>query len=451
MRANLTIKGCLNVVIVWLLATGFCHASDSIGFQAVLNGDSGVPLATGDYTFTFTFYDAPTGGTTIATSTVPKIHIVGGVASVSIPVQARWFNGSPRFIGVSLNGNSELSPRIPLNSVPYAISASQISDTTLSADPATHGLIIQNPSYQTGEAEYFRIRQFSLDGAGPDPAMPSHQDVEILFGKLDGFDPNWTHGSYIGLKVTPNNRDVPPVEKLRVDAGGIRLFREDYQEGTVEMTAIRHVAKDGHFGASPAHEDAEIAFGKVDGFDTDWTHGSFISLKTTDNNRDNPPTEKLRVTKDGVRVTVLQITGGQDIAEPIEAASLTGLQPTAGMVVSIDPTGDRRFKLSDGPYDRKRVGIVSGGNGVDAGLVLQDSHSKRDGDEIPVALVGQVWCHADASFGKITPGDLLTTSSTPGHAMKVSDAEKARFAVIGQALTGLNEGRGWVQVLVGRQ
>jgi hypothetical protein len=48
-------------------------------------------------------------------------------------------------------------------------------------------------------------------------------------------------------------------------------------------------------------------------------------------------------------------------------------------------------------------------------------------------------------------GDLPTTSATPGHAMRVSDFDKARFAVLGQALTGLKEGRGWVQVLVGKQ
>lgn len=35
--------------------------------------------------------------------------------------------------------------------------------------------------------------------------------------------------------------------------------------------------------------------------------------------------------------------------------------------------------------------------------------------------------------------------------MKVSDDTKARFSVLGQALTGLKESRGWVQVLVGKQ
>ena len=118
------------------------------------------------------------------------------------------------------------------------------------------------------------------------------------------------------------------------------------------------------------------------------------------------------------------------------------------MVVSIDPTGNRKFKLSDEPYDRKRVGIISGGHGVQPGLILRDEGNPQADGEQPIALTGQVWCHADASLGAITPGDLLTTSSTPGHAMKATDDTKARFAVLGQALTALKEGRGWVQVLV---
>jgi len=35
--------------------------------------------------------------------------------------------------------------------------------------------------------------------------------------------------------------------------------------------------------------------------------------------------------------------------------------------------------------------------------------------------------------------------------MEVSEDAKARFAVLGQALTNQAKGRGWVQVLVGKQ
>jgi hypothetical protein len=65
-----------------------------------------------------------------------------------------------------------------------------------------------------------------------------------------------------------------------------------------------------------------------------------------------------------------------------------------------------------------------------------------------VALSGRVYVQADASNGSIKPGDLLTTSSTPGRAMRVSDHLKAQGAILGKAMTGLDEGQGMVLVLV---
>jgi hypothetical protein len=43
---------------------------------------------------------------------------------------------------------------------------------------------------------------------------------------------------------------------------------------------------------------------------------------------------------------------------------------------------------------------------------------------------------------------MLTTSDMPGHAMKVRDHMRAQGAVIGKAMTALDEGTGYVLVLV---
>jgi hypothetical protein len=67
---------------------------------------------------------------------------------------------------------------------------------------------------------------------------------------------------------------------------------------------------------------------------------------------------------------------------------------------------------------------------------------------VPVALVGKVYCRVDADLAPIRPGDLLTTSATPGHARRASDRERAFGAVLGKALGGLAAGRGLVPILV---
>jgi hypothetical protein len=65
-----------------------------------------------------------------------------------------------------------------------------------------------------------------------------------------------------------------------------------------------------------------------------------------------------------------------------------------------------------------------------------------------VALTGRVYVQADTSNGPIEPGDMLTTSSTPGRAMKVTDHARAQGAVLGKAMGSLDEGQGMVLVVV---
>ena len=150
-----------------------------------------------------------------------------------------------------------------------------------------------------------------------------------------------------------------------------------------------------------------------------------------------------------VAVRVLEITGGSDLSEQFD---IRGAQDTVkpGMLVSIDPKRAGKLIISNASYDTKVAGIISGAGGVKPGMMMGQEGSKADGD-YPVALTGRVYCWADASNGAIIPGDLLTTSSTLGHAMKVSNHNKALGAIIGKAMTSLEEDKGLVLVLVSLQ
>lgn len=148
------------------------------------------------------------------------------------------------------------------------------------------------------------------------------------------------------------------------------------------------------------------------------------------------------------RVNVLEITGGADLSEGFDVAG-EDVQP--GMVVSIDPANPGRLVPSRRAYDRKVAGIVSGAGGVATGMLMGQSGSIANGAH-PVALSGRVYCLVDAADRAIEPGDLLTTSSTPGHAMKVTNHSAANGAILGKAMTAMKKGqRGLVLVLVGLQ
>ena len=149
-----------------------------------------------------------------------------------------------------------------------------------------------------------------------------------------------------------------------------------------------------------------------------------------------------------VKCTELKITGGSDIAEPFDVKDEETIQP--GMVMSIDPDNPGKLKVAETTYDHCVAGIISGAGGIQPGLLMSQSGSAADG-EYPIAMTGRVYCKADASKGPIKPGDLLTTSEIPGHAMKVTDYTKAHGATIGKAMTCLEQGTGLVLVLVALQ
>lgn len=146
-----------------------------------------------------------------------------------------------------------------------------------------------------------------------------------------------------------------------------------------------------------------------------------------------------------VEVGVLRITGGADLAEPFDIENAESIRP--GMVVVIDADNPGNLRIADRSYDHTVAGIVSGANGINPGLVMKDEGTEAVGSH-PVALTGRVYTWVDASNGPIQPGDLLTTSDTPGHAMKATDHAKAQGAIIGKAMTSLKEGKGLVLVLV---
>jgi hypothetical protein len=139
------------------------------------------------------------------------------------------------------------------------------------------------------------------------------------------------------------------------------------------------------------------------------------------------------------------ILTGADCAEEFDIATDHAIEP--GTVMVLDEAGS--LCASERAYDRNVAGVISGGGDYKPGLILDRGNSSQK--RLPLALVGKVYCKVDAQFGAIGIGDLLTTSTTPGHAMRAMDPLKAFGAVIGKALRPLQSGTGLVPILVALQ
>jgi hypothetical protein len=132
-----------------------------------------------------------------------------------------------------------------------------------------------------------------------------------------------------------------------------------------------------------------------------------------------------------------------DCAENFEVSE--SVEPGTVMVLGDDGS----LRSSDSAYDTRVAGVVAGAGSYRPGIVL-DGGASGD-NRLPISLVGKVFCKVDDSNGAIEVGALLTTSTTPGHAMRASDAGRAFGAVIGKALAPHPRGNGLIPVLVGLQ
>src|SRR6516164_3275154 len=134
-----------------------------------------------------------------------------------------------------------------------------------------------------------------------------------------------------------------------------------------------------------------------------------------------------------------------DCAEDFDISETEGVEP--GTVMVLDEEG--ALEPSHQAYDKRVAGVISSAGDFRPGIVLdkRQTQSKR----MPIALLGKVYCKIDAQYSPVGVGDLLTTSPTPGHAMKADDPLKAFGAVIGKALRPLPEGQGLIPILIALQ
>jgi hypothetical protein len=135
---------------------------------------------------------------------------------------------------------------------------------------------------------------------------------------------------------------------------------------------------------------------------------------------------------------------GADLAEQFGVVGRLDAEPGSVVVLA----GDDRVRVSDEPYDHRVAGVVSGAGSYRPGIVLD---RQLDANRCALALSGKVWCMVDADCAPVEVGDMLTSSPTPGHAMRASDPARAFGAVIGKALGSLRSGRALVPILVALQ
>jgi hypothetical protein len=296
--------------------------------------------------------------------------------------------------------------------------------------PGGSGGVIQfgNPASETGMSIVGAANRADVRFDG--------STLKLVAGPVGGPPPS-ERGMVINTSGNVGVGTNSPASKLHVESSGLA-------EMTIRSTDERAILTLDNGLSHPLHYVWTLESG---------VGGTFTSLFGIYNRNVGKP----GLTIDGnllVSVKAVQITGGADFAENFDvraekltesSAGASEIQP--GMVVAIDTINPGKLSLSRRAYDRRVAGIISGAGGVKPGMTMGQEQTLADG-KYPVALSGRVYVWVDAARGAIHPGDLLTTSATPGHAMRAGSSVKAHGAIIGKAMTGLKSGKGLVLVLV---
>lgn len=147
---------------------------------------------------------------------------------------------------------------------------------------------------------------------------------------------------------------------------------------------------------------------------------------------------------------------GYDVAELFDATETVQV----GELVEISDEDGVKLQRTQNAYSKRVVGVVSGAPAIlfeGQELVIAPKPGEFvEGNKPPVALAGRVPVKVSTENGWIKRGDLLTSSSTPGHAMKATNHKQAFGAIVGKALEPFNGGKdgattGMIKMIVNLQ
>ena len=426
---------------------------------------------TGTCDFRFDLWDAATNGTKLEELFVIDVPVTESLFAVELDFGDQ-FQGNARWMGTAVkctgDGSYTNLGREPLTAVPYALGLRP--NTTVESETQNGFTGVANAQYRGGLVGL----NYGSGGYGVYGATPNGTGVFGLsdnwigvYGETDATGGTGASGvwgranavSGIGVVGQAQAPDSIGVKGVANETGGVGVWGQSnkntgvYGQST-NWVGVWGVSQDasGVYGVSSAQYSAGVyGENKENGYGVYGTSTNGAGIAGISENWTGVygrSENGLAGDFEGrVRVHVLEISGGSDLAERFAVTGDETIEP--GTVMVIDPDNPGHLMPSNSAYDRKVAGVVSGAGDVQPGLTLHQE-GVLEGDTV-VAIAGRVYVMADASNGTIEPGDMLTTSSLPGHVMKATDLDLAQGAVLGKAMTELDSGTGLVLVLVNLQ
>jgi hypothetical protein len=408
--------------------------ASKINYQGRLTDSGGVPL-NGTFDMQFQIYDVPTLGTPLWDSGVMAVDVDHGLFNAELAVDQADFDGQELWLRIYVEGDW-LSPRQELVPVPYALSLRP--GATIRGEPSS------------SEVVYVELEGFHTSGKAISGLVATGSAVR---GEA-------TTGGYGVVGVSADNHGVYGYSESKAGVYGASnaqpsLYNKytpgvygssQYGAGVYGRgvyTDSRGVGVFGHGEGGPGGKFMTYTGNIIEGWQD--VNGDHFTLE-----------RRFKVDTDGDvyadRAYYCGLSSGSacfnsgteaDVAERIDVTE--PLQ--AGDVVEIDPDNPGHFRKATTPLSVTVAGVVSANPAMTMGNAFDPESDQWNDDRPLLALVGIVTVKASAENGPIQAGDLLASSTIPGHAMRAG-ANPPVGTVIGKALEPLEAGTGEIQMLV---
>ncbi len=372
-----------------------------------------------------------TAGPSTSTSPGIRIGVIGGTENAGIEFfSSPWTNG----YGWLVNAPDRGDGNVPLVFKSRSNSGSWTDVLTMRSDTLSVGVGTVSPAYKLDVAGLVR----STNGfVFPNGTIQTSASVGTITGVLPGT--GLTGGgvwgnvtlSIDGTVVRNNTANYFTAQQtftnypVLVNNSALFVDNEQYSQYGLKSTVLSGIS---------------VGLWNKAWYDTSWGAGSIIAGWAGPSQ-----IQMFHVDTRGTTYTYNgYVAGGFDYAELVRVANADAVKYEPGDVLVIDKTTSSQFALSTESYSRLVAGVYSTQPGVLGSPHPMDA--KLQDDEAPLALLGQVPCKVSTENGPINIGDLLVTSSTPGHAMRADDMKPG--TILGKALEPLAYGTGTIRVLV---
>ncbi|MFQ5636532.1 MAG: tail fiber domain-containing protein [bacterium] len=145
MKRNFHILFIVTCCLVVKLPIAGSQVPETLSYQGVLGTPGGAIVTDGSYSLTFKLYESRSGGTAIW-SEIRSVDVVNGIFSVILgktnPLSLSF--NVPYWLGMSVNGGSELTPRTELTSAPYSMQARSVIDGAITSGKIASGQVVRS-------------------------------------------------------------------------------------------------------------------------------------------------------------------------------------------------------------------------------------------------------------------------------------------------------------------